>query len=196
MFTQYAMIEAHITPFPGSVKERRSTSTAPFAQIGLMDVFMGFRDTMSHWVATRDITARIQGYLKNRAIRDAINAATDGVQDKATGEWRDGSFVGLMDFHLKGIASRGRTDNAIRPPAMDLLRRNLSRYLLSKPKQFMVQMTSSFAAIQKIGHIEFVKGVMSFWRDPVGSMQLMSQALSLHKRSSRSHPVTEKSVSG
>ena len=182
MFTEFSLVEAHVTPFPGSVKERRSTSTAPFAQIGLMDVYMGFQSVMSHWIVTHDITARMQRYLKNRAIRDAINEATDGVQDKATGEWKTGSFVGLMDFHLKGIASRGRTDNNIRPPAMDLLRRNLSRAVLSKPRQALVQLTSTFAAIQKVGHIEFVKGLASFWRDPVGSIQLLNKALSLRNR--------------
>ena len=182
MFTEFSLVEGHVTPFPGSVKERRSISTAPFAQIGMMDVYMGFRDVMSHWIATHDITVRMQRYLKNRAIRDAINEATDGVQDKATGEWKTGSFVGLMDFHLKGIASRGRSDNNVRPPAMELLRRNLSRAVLSKPKQALVQLTSTFAAIQRIGHVDFVKGMMSFWSDPAGSMALMNKALSLHNR--------------
>ena len=182
LLTEYSMIEAHVTPFPGSTKERRTTSTAPFAQIGMMDVFMGFRDIMSHWIATHDITARMQGYLRNRAVRDAINEATDGVQDKATGEWRDGSYVKMMDFHLKGLASRGRTDNNIRPPAMDLLRRNLSRSVLAKPKQFVLQLSSAFTAIQSIGHVNFVKGIASFMRDPAGANKLLSKALSQHNR--------------
>ena len=182
MFTQHALVEGHVTPYPGSAKERRTTSTAPFAQIGLMDVFMGFRDTMSHWVATRDITARQQRYLKNRDIRDAINAATDGTLNKTTGQWRDGAFVKLMDFHLKGVASRGRTDQSIRMPAMDFMRRNISRYYLVNLKQLPMQVTSALVAIQTVGHVGFLKGLSSFIRDPVGATKLMNQALSMHNR--------------
>lgn len=170
MFTHYAMIEGHVTPFPGSVKERRSVSTAPFDEISLMDVYMGFRDTMSHWLATHDITVRQQKYLKNAAIREAIVAVS--------GE----TTPALMDFHLKGMASRGRTDQVIRIPFMDMLRRNISRYYLAKPKQFLLQMTSSAVAIQDIGFINFVKGASSFFRDPRGANELLSKALSMHNR--------------
>lgn len=178
---EMALIEAHVTPFPGAVKERRKTSTAPFAQVGLLEVFQGTQTTMSHWIASRDITARIQGYLKNEAIRAAINQATDGTLD-SRGKWLNGDYIKAMDFHLKGIVSQGRTDNNIEMPLMRVLRRNLSRFFLIKPKQFLTQLTSMFAAIKKIGHIDFFKGVGSFFRDPVGAYELMNRAMSLHNR--------------
>lgn len=179
---EMALIESHVTPFPGSVKERRKTSTAPFAQVGLLEVFQGFQTTMSHWIASRDITARMQGYLKNKAIRTAINQATDGTYDASREEWRDGDYIKAMEFHLKGIVSQGRTDNNIEMPLMRVLRRNLSRYFLIKPKQFLVQMTSMFAAIHKIGHLDFLKGLASYFRDPQGANELMNRAMSLHNR--------------
>jgi len=181
MFTQYAMVEGHVTPFPNSTKERRSTSTAPFAQTSLMDVHMGFRDQMSHWVATHDITVRMQRYLKNDAIRAAINRATGGVQ-LSSGKWIDSAALRLMDFHLRGIASRGRSDHAIRIPFMNAMRRNLTRYYLVKPKQFLLQVSSAFTAIQQIGFVDFVAGISSFIRDPKGANDLMSKALSMHNR--------------
>lgn len=179
---EMALIEAHVTPFPGSVKERRKTSTAPFAQIGLLEVFQGTQTTMSHWIASRDITARMQGYLKNKAIRTAINQATDGTFDASREEWRDGDYIKAMEFHLKGIVSQGRTDNNIEMPLMRVLRRNLSRYFLIKPRQFLVQLTSMFSAIQKVGHIDFLKGIASYFRDPEGANELMNRAMSLHNR--------------
>jgi len=184
MFTQYAMVEAHITPFPGSLKERRSTSTAPFAQVGLMDTYMNFRDTMSHWVATRDIAARMQRYMKNKAIREAINKVTGGKFNKKQNEWRDSYVVELMDYHLKGLVSQGRTDGVIRAPFMAMFRRNISRYYLVKPRQAPLQVASAFMAIQQegVGGINFVKGLASFMRDPVGATKLLEQALSMHER--------------
>jgi len=178
------IVDSAITPFPGSTKERRRSSSAPFAQVGLMEVFHGFQNTMSNWLATRDITARIYRYINNPMIREAINKATDGVYDKSRDQWRDGAYIKNMVYHLRGIASQGRSDNNIDMPMMALLRRNWSRVVLIKPKQFVVQLSSIAAATVKIGHLDTLKGIASFFTDPKGANDLLSKAMSLHNRHS------------
>ncbi len=182
MITWGAMIEAHTTPFPSSTKERVSTSRAAFAEVGLPEVFHNFTNSMSHWIATHDITSRMQWLLKDGDIREAINAATDGVYNERDGRWENGSYIKWMDYHLKGIVSQGRTDAVTEAPFMGVIRRNISRANLADVKQAPLQLSSALAAIASVGHRSFASGLVSFFKDPGAAISLMERAPSLDNR--------------
>jgi hypothetical protein len=182
MFKWAAMIEAHTTPFPSSTKERMKTSSAPFAQKSLMEVFLGFTTSMSHWLGTYDVTSRAQWMLRDGDIRQAMNAATDGVWNEVRERWEDGDFVRNMDYHLKGIVSQSRSDQSVAMPFMDLMRRMFSRAQLADLKQAPMQLSSGAAAVIEVGHRKFATGLMSFLSNPRAAIALLERAPSLSYR--------------
>jgi hypothetical protein len=180
-FKWAAMVESLQTPFPKSTHVRLKESSAPFSQIGLPEVMHGFTTEMSHWIATHDVLARMAWLVKDADLAMAVNRATGGVLDTREG-WTKSEYMKWMEYHLKGIASQGRTDHGVNAPWLNWYRRMNARAQLAQPKQFPMQAVSALLAIGPIGHLKFAAGLASFLRDPQGAIKLLSQAPSLSYR--------------
>jgi hypothetical protein len=182
MFKWATSLEMLQSPFPRSTHVRLKESSAPFVQIGLPEVFHGFTNEMSQWVATHDVLARLAWMVKDADITSAINEATDGTYDTRSRRWLDGDYMRYIKYHIKGIASQGRLDEAVHAPFWSFLRRMNARAQLAQPSQAPKQMVSALAAIAEIGHPAFVKGLVSFFSNPKGALALMAKAPALNNR--------------
>ena len=144
---------------PGYLKERNPKSFQAFKQIGLVEVFDNFTDTMAPFIAGRELMIRMKGIINDPTFKKKVILLTGGKIDKNGVVKKASSYYEALRFHVNNVANRGSNSVSARNSFVSALRRNITPSMLAEVKQWGLQITSFAVALERVPVKDFIKGL-------------------------------------